>query len=177
MGYVHDTACARFLGPDEIQVSAGTWTMTTSTQHWFNRRTAAAAAFVLRIQAKLPANSVAQKGSYLKSVDVWYKNATADGTAATLKLYKETLIANAGSWVAPSEVTTTADTDHNTAAKLYAQADHKATLTLTTPIWIDDDDNVFVEFTFTGAAGSVFDFIGARFNYTARLITCVSGRV
>ena len=171
MGYIHDTAMAQVLGPEEFAYSAGTWRLlTTSSQHWYARRGRAAAAIVvLRLQAKLPQNSVAQKGAYLKSVDIWYKNNTANGTAATIKLYKETLIAHAGSWAAPEEQTSTMDSNHDTAAKCYAQADHKATLTLTTPIWLDDDANVFVELAFTAAATSDFDFIAARFNYTLRL--------
>ena len=64
MAYLHDVAMSRVLGPSEMTASAGTWTLTTSTQHWFNRRTAADAAFVLRLQAKLPQNSVELKGAY-----------------------------------------------------------------------------------------------------------------
>jgi hypothetical protein len=160
---------SQIIAPEEIQVSAGTWTLTTSTQHWFNRRSRAGAGFVLRIQAKVLQNSVALKGALLKSVDVWYKIATADGSAFTAKVWKEALIVDAGTWVAPVEQTTTLDAGHDTAAKRYAQADHKMTLTLSTPIWLDDDDNVFVELAVTAAATTDFDFIAARFNYTARL--------
>ena len=43
------------------------------------------------------------------------------------------------------------------------------TLTLTTPIWLDNDDLVQVRLTLDAAATSVVRFHGARANYTLRL--------
>ena len=102
-------------------------------------------------------------------MDIWYKIATADPTAFTALLYKETLPADTVAFSAPSAQTVTYDADHDTEAERYAQADHKMTMTLSTPIWVDDDANVFVELDVTAHADTVFDFVAARFNYTWRI--------
>jgi hypothetical protein len=42
-------------------------------------------------------------------------------------------------------------------------------LTLTTPFWLDDDDEVYVELSVDAAMTSVFKFYGARANFTLRI--------
>jgi hypothetical protein len=83
-------------------------------------------------------------------------------------LYKATLPAHAGS-LSASSVTTTYDADHDTAAERYAVAQHKLTLTLAAPEWVDDDAEYFVELTVDAAATSVVKLQGARANYDLRV--------
>ncbi len=54
------------------------------------------------------------------------------------------------------------------AAKTVDQ--HKLVLTLTTPVWIDNDEYVLVQLSLAaGAGGTTQHFLGAVANYTARL--------
>ena len=66
-------------------------------------------------------------------------------------------------------MTTTYDADHDTAAERYAVAQHKMTLTVTTPEWVDEDAEYFVELTLDSAATSVIKLQGARANYDLRV--------
>ena len=61
------------------------------------------------------------------------------------------------------------DTGHDTAGERDNVDQHKMTLTLTTPVWLDDDDLFFVEFTSVNAATTKLDFYGARVNVTLRM--------
>ena len=65
-------------------------------------------------------------------------------------------------------MTTTYDTGHDTAAKRLTLAQHKMTLTLSTPEWVDEDENFYVELTVDAAATSVVKLFGARANYVFR---------
>lgn len=171
-GYVHDTACAIRLSAELSQFSAGTWTHTVASNIWYLRRTAGASAPVLKIPvATILQNSVAQKGTYLKSIDLWYEIGTAAATAITPVIQKQTLPADNSAYGAPSAQTFTYDTGHDSASERLAVQKHKMTLTLSTPLWLDDDDDVYVELTvdFSGAATGVFDYHGARANVTTRL--------
>ncbi len=168
MGYVHDTAMSKFVDPKDFQNSAGTWTQTNAANLWYLRHTAEAVAFVTKIPVKPLQNSVALKGSKLLSVDLFFVNGTANLTTLTAALYKATLPAD-GAAMATVLVATSYDAGHDTAPERVDQDEHKLTLTLTTPAWLDDDDLYYVEVSVDPAAGSVFDWYGARVNYTLRV--------
>jgi hypothetical protein len=168
MGYVHDTHMSRFIAPAQIQKTAGTWTPTLNANTWGDVRTAAGASFTLLIPIPLPSNDSALKGSLLKSIDVFWKNATADLTAFTVALNKQTLPANAAALSGAEVTTVTLDTGNDTAAERYTQADHSMKITLDTPAWIDDGESYFVALAITAAANSVFTLWGARANFTER---------
>ena len=174
MGYVHDTAMCRFVPPNLIGNSAGTWTLSVASNIWSNDRTAAAASFVSYIPILLNSNTAALKGSKLVSVEFMYEITTAACTAFTLKLYKDTFSVTAASGSGTintvAEVTAvTYDAGHDTAAELYAVDQHRAVLTLTTPVFIDNDEGYHVEAAVTAAATSVFKIYGALINYTLRV--------
>ena len=80
MGYVHDTQFSQFHSPSDFSFTAGTWTQTIASNVHKTVRTATAAAFTFSLPIKIPANAAALKGCYLKSIDLWYKIATADLT-------------------------------------------------------------------------------------------------
>lgn len=169
MGYVHDTAMSQFFGPEDVQQSAGTWTATVASNVWSTNRTAADATWVTKIPIKIPQNSVALKGAKLASIDIWFKIGTAalDSLAATI--YKATLPADGAAFGTPDTPTFTYDTGHDAAAERIDVDEHKMTLTITTPFWVDEDDEIYVELAGDAAATSVFIYYGARANFTLRV--------
>ncbi len=175
MGYVHDTAMSQFVPPNMIGASAGTWTLTVASNVWSNNRTAADASFTLYIPIPIPSNSVALKGAKLTSIELMYSIGTAAcDDFATLALYKDTLQASAasgsGTLNTAAEVTAvTIDTGHDTAAERKAADEHRAVITLTTPVFIDNDETYHVEAVVDAAATSVFKVFGAIVNYTLRV--------
>ena len=75
---------------------------------------------------------------------------------------------------APSPVvaaqTFTYDAGHDDAAERIDVDQHKMTLTLTTPLWVDNDVYVLVELTINQAGDTgVIEFLGAVANVTLRL--------
>lgn len=169
MGYVHDTHCAQWIPPSMIQKSAGTWTPTFSTNKVFDRRTAADASFNLFVPiAALIQNSSDLKGSYLTSIDVFYNITTAAADDfATVTLTKQS-VSSVGAQTA-AELTCTIDTGHDTAAERKATGEHKMTIILSTPEWLDDDELVILYMVVDAAATTVFDLVGVRPNFTLRL--------
>jgi hypothetical protein len=167
-GYVHDTHMSQFVPFSLFSHSAGTWTATVASNVWYARRTAADAASTTRIPVLLPSNSSGNKGAYLTSVDVFYRVATAALDALQADLYKTTLPAN-GALQTVAAVTTTYDSGHDSAAERVTVDEHTLTLALTTPVWVDNDEELFVEVVADNAATSLLDFFGARANFTLRL--------
>ena len=167
-GYVHDTHMSQFLPFSLFSHSAGTWTATVASNVWYARRTAADAASTTRIPVLLPSNSSGSKGAYLTSVDVFYRVVTAALDALQADLYKMTVGAD-GALQTVAAVTTTYDTGHDAAAERIDVDEHALTLTLSTPVWVDNDEEIFVEVVVDNAATSLLDLFGARANFTLRL--------
>jgi hypothetical protein len=169
MGYVNVTDISQFIPPSAIQKTAGTWTPTIASNVVSDVRTAADAEFTLLIPLALPGSDVALQGAKIKSIDVWYKIATAAADDfATVALNKVTLAANAVA-VSGAAVTVTCDTDHDTAAERKAIADHKMTVTLSTEVFIDEAYAYVLSCVVDAHANTAFTLFGARVNYTLRL--------
>jgi hypothetical protein len=169
MGYVHDTAMSKFISPAEITGTVGTWTVVGASHLWTLNHTAADNTSIVKIPLKLPGNAAALKGALLKSVDIWWSNATGDVDALSAEIYLATLPAQAGTLAATAQ-TFTYDSGHDSAAKRVTQAVHKMTLTFDTPVWIDEDNEAYAELTVdSGAGGAVYKLMGARANYTLRV--------
>ena len=168
MGYVHDTHMSQFIDPKTFQHSAGTWTDTNAANMWTSVRTAANATWVTKIPIPIPQNSSANKGAKLVSVDIYFVIATEAMDAVAAVLYKGTLPAD-GAAETTAAVTTTYDAGHDAAAERIDIDEHKMTLTITTPAWLDDDDQYYVELSGDGGANGVFSFVGARANFTLRV--------
>lgn len=176
MGYVHDVAMAQFVPPTAFAYSAGTWAMAVASNVWSLNRTAGDASFTIYMPVPIPSNSVALKGSKLLSVELMYSIATAaadDFVAATCALYKDTLQATAasgsGTLNTAAICTGTLDTGHDTAAELKAVDEHRLKWTLTTAVFIDNDEAYHLEAVVDAAAGTVFKIFGGIVNYTFRL--------
>ncbi|MBN1535200.1 MAG: hypothetical protein JW908_00605 [Anaerolineales bacterium] len=165
MGYVTDKSVSMFIHPSDIQKTAGTWTPTLSSNVWGDVRGAADAAFSLAIPIKLYSNAAAYRNCKLKSIDVWYTIGTAAADDfATVELEKMSLQAD-GTAITGAAVSTTCDTDHDTAAERLAVDEHKMTVTLDTPAFIDEDDVYVLTLTVDAAATTVFTIFGARANF------------
>ncbi len=166
---MRNTHMSQWIPSSSIQKSAGTWTPTLSTDLVCDVRTAAAAAFLLFIHIPLPSNSEYAAGVKLKSIDVYWKNATADMTNVTNVLLKKmTLAANAAA-VTGAAVTIALDSSNDTDAKRITQASHTMTVTLSTAAYIDHDEEYVLYISAEGASGSVFTLFGARANYELKL--------
>jgi hypothetical protein len=159
---------AKIITPNKMMQSAGTWTETVTSNVWSDVRTAANATWVTMIPIYLPQSSSYHQGSYLVSIDIWYKVATEalDSLAATI--YKATLPADGAAYGAPSSLDFTYNSGKDTAGERAEVDESKMTLTLDTPIWLDDDDQVYVELAGDGGANGVFEIFGARANFTLR---------
>jgi hypothetical protein len=168
-GYVHDTSVAQWIAPWTISNSAGTWTATMNGNVVTFNRAAADAAWNAFAPVPVPSNGAASKGAYLQSVDIWYSITVSDcDDFATVALEKLTV---AGTAVTPTATAPTIalDTGHDTAAERKAIGEHKMTITLSTPAWVDHEESYAVYLAVDAASGTVFKWYGARANYTLRL--------
>ena len=174
-GYVHNTAMSYWISPNMCSYVTGTWTDAVGavTGTVVKEKTAAdnTGVIYIPISAAVPQNSVAQMGVYLKSIDMWFATSTAalDAAGATALIDRFVLPANGDAFPALVAHAFTYDTGNDTAAESDDLDEHKMTLTLTTPIWLDNDDLVQVRLTLDAALTSVVRFHGARANVTLRL--------
>ena len=176
MGYVNDTAMALFIPPTAFGFSAGTWTLTVASNVWSQDRTAADASFTIFMPIPIPSNAVALKGAQLLSVELMYaiSGAAADDfPAATALIYLDTLqaVAASGSGTinTAAAVASTKDAGHDTDAELLAQDEHRMKLTVTTPLWVDNDQAYHAEFVVDGGAATVVKIFGGIANYKLRV--------
>ncbi len=166
---IHNSKMYQFIPSAVILKSAGTWTASVAANVAKETRGATAAAFTLLVPVSLPQSSNYRNGAKLKSIDVYYKIATADTTDfATVELEKMSLPAD-GSAPTGAAVTTTCDSGHDTAAKRKAQGDHVLTVTLSTPAWLGASDAYMLQLVVDAAATSVITLYGARANFELRV--------
>lgn len=168
MGYVHDTHMSQFIFPTAMIPITGTWTEAagqvagTLAKH----KAANAETAVVHIPILIPSNSQVSKGSKLDSIEVDYEVLVAACTSVTATLKKVTRGAD-GAVAVVSSVTITQDL---TAATDAADVDqHKLTVTVTTPAYIDNDEYYILQLSFVAAASTTIDVLGAVANYTARM--------
>jgi len=168
MGYVNDTQMSSYMPAEDITPTVGSWSMAVASNLWTLNKTAADNTSVLKIPVRLPRNAVALKGAYLKSIDIWWSVATAALDALSAAIFKASLPAQAGTH-STAALGFTYDAAHDTAGERVTAGTHRMSLALVTPLWVDDDDDVYVELTVDAATTSVVKLIGARANYTLRL--------
>jgi hypothetical protein len=168
MGYVDDNLSV-FIPPSLCHKTAGTWTPTYSSQLVSDVRTANASATTVLVPLVLEGSAAYRLGARIKSVDLLYKNATADLTAVTpVEIAKVAVAANT---VAPTGavVASTCDTANNTTAKRLTQAQHTVTVTPDADLWIEAGYAYYLAATFDCAGSSVLTLYGARVNYELRV--------
>lgn len=169
-GYVHDTSMSQYIPPTVFHLVTGTWThaagQVTDTIAVINA--AADATTTCNIPVMIPSNSVAQKGAYLRSVEIDFEVLTAAMDAASVVFNLVTRGAD-GAVATVAAQTFTYDTGHDTAAERIDVDQHKMTVTLDTPVWLDNDQYALVELTLDRAVTTVVHLLGAVANYTLRL--------
>lgn len=169
MGYVNVTDICRFIPPAMIQKTAGTWTPALASDVVADVRTAADASFTLLVPLSLPGSACGLQGAKIRSVDVWYKIATAAADDfATVEIVKMTLGAQ-GTVVSGTKIETTLDSGHDSAAERKAVETHKMSVSLDSEVFLEVDAALNLVMTVDAAAGTVFSLYGAQVNYTLRL--------
>lgn len=172
MGYVHDTQTAVLIPPQLFHAVTGTWSEAAGVVAGTIVKKASLGNNTATITIPLTGllqNSDANKGVYLKSIDIWWEVTGAALDALTATIRKVTLPANTAAAATPATPAFTYDTGHDTAAERLTLDQHKMTLTLTTPEYIDDDALYEVELSIDGATSSVVELLAARANITIRL--------
>jgi len=166
MTSVQDTHMAQYIPPTLFHCVTGTWTMAAGQVAGTIAKHVASTdeASVVNIPIMLPSNSVGLQGSYLKSIEIDYEILTAACDAVTAVVNKVTRGADGAVAVVATQ-TFTYDAGHDTDAERYDVDQHKMTLTITTPFWLDNDVYVLVELTFDKAATTTIDLLGAVANF------------
>ena len=170
MGYVHDSQIAFHIPPTACHFVTGTWSDVAAavTDTIGKRKTAGDETATLNIPVFPPFSKAENKGFYLTSVDIWFDVATADLEALSAVVNLVTMGADGAAPTVAAQ-TFTYDAGHDAADERVDQDEHKITLTLATPIWMDDGEQVLVELTIDAAATSLFTLRGAQANGTLRL--------
>jgi hypothetical protein len=170
-GYVHDTATSFWVAPTWMHYVTGTWADAAGAVANTIAKTCTLGdnTAVITIPCVPLQNSANSKGFYLMSVDVWFELLTAAPTALDALFYSTTLPADTAVMVVATTLPFSYDTGHDTAGERDNVDQHKMTCTLTTPIWIDNDQIVGLQITIDGATNSVVHMLGARVNGTVRL--------
>ena len=167
---VHDTAMSQYIPPTLFHCVTGTWTLAAGQVAGtiVKKVNDADQTSTVNIPIPIPSNSVALKGSYLKSIEIDFEIVGAALTALTAVVNKVTRGANTAVAVVSAQ-TFSYDTGHDSAEERVDVDQHKMTLTLTTPIWVDNDEYVLVALTVDQAGDTgVIELLGAVANYTAR---------
>jgi hypothetical protein len=169
MGYVHDTGMSQYIPPTAMHYVTGTWVDSAGVvAHTISRKkNAADETATVTIPVPVPGNSAASKGSYVKSIEIDFEVVTAALDSLDAAIYKLTRGADGSAFTAASQ-SFTYDSGHDAAAERIDVDQHRMTLTLDTPLWIDNDEELIVELSLNAAATSVFHMMGAVANYTFR---------
>jgi hypothetical protein len=168
----HDTHMHKWMSPGRAHAAVGTWADAAGqvANTIVRKKAAANETSVLTIPIELPMNDGADKGAYLVSIDCYWKLLTAAVTSLTAVIYKVTLPVNGAAISTAESLAFSYDVDHDAINERATQASHTMNLALTTPVWVEDDHVIQVQLTIVcGAGGGVFDWFGARANYTYRL--------
>jgi hypothetical protein len=164
MGYTHNTHMSQYIPPTLFHCVTGTWALAAGQVAGtiVKVKTAGAETSVVNIPIVIPSNSVALQGAKLKSIEVDYEILTAAATSITATLSKVTR----GADTAVAVVTEPAITQDLAAATDAADVDqHKLTVTLTTPVFIDNDEYFLLELSCVCALTTDLEFLGAVANY------------
>ena len=170
MGLVHDTHMTQYIPPTLFHCATGTWTLAAGAVAGTIAKHVAATdeSSVVTIPVVLPSNSVALKGTKLASIEIDFEILIAACDAMAAVVNKVTRGADGAVAVVAAQ-TFTYDTGHDGASERIDVDQHKMTLTLDTPIWLDNDVYVLVELTFDKAATTTLDMLAAVANFTLRV--------
>jgi hypothetical protein len=168
MGYVNDTHMAQYIPPNTFHCVTGTWTDVAGQVSGTIARHKAATAetSTINIPITIPSNASVLKGAKLKYVEVDYEILVAACTSWTMSIVK--VVRGADTVVAV--VSAPAGTQLLTAATTAATVDqHRDRFTLTTPVYIDDDEYYFLKIVAIAAASTTIDLLSAVAYFDERL--------
>ena len=170
-GYVHDTQMSQWIPPNMCHYISGTWTDAAGAvaDTICKSRATADATTTITVPISLLANAAGLKGSYVQSIDLYYEILGAAADAVDALINYAAFPADEAAIGAIATKAFSYDAGHDTAAERDDLDQHKMTLTLTTPLWLDNDDILTAELTVDAAATTALTFFGARVNYTLRL--------
>jgi hypothetical protein len=170
---IHNTHAAQYIPPTMMMPITGTWTEIagqvagTIVKH----KGAGAETSVVHIPLDVQSDSgidgagLPSKGSLLKSVEIDYEVLVAACTSVTAAVNK----IKRGADGAVAVVTAQTVTQDLTAATDAANVDqHKLTVTLATPAYIENDEYYICAVTFVAAATTQIDVLAAVANITHR---------
>jgi hypothetical protein len=168
MGYVHDTHVSQYIPATAAHCVTGTYTDAAGavTGTIAKHRAAAASTGVVTIPIEIPSNSAALKGAKLTTIEVDYELLLAAATSVTAALKKVTRGADTAVAVV-DPVTITQDLTAATSAATEDQ--HKLTVTITTPEWVDNDVYYLLQLSFVCGAVVTVDLLAAVANFTLRV--------
>lgn len=169
-GYVHNTTMTQFITPLQMFGDTAAWTFGAGQVSGSLVYKCDATDEVANLFIPIPvmSNSVDQQGVYLRSIEVDFEILIAALDVLTPVIYKMTRGAD-GADVVVATPTFTYDAGHDTAAERIDVDEHKMTLTLDTPIWVDNDVYLWLKLPFDKAATSTVEVLGAFANFTLRL--------
>ncbi|OGO41099.1 MAG: hypothetical protein A2Z04_01580 [Chloroflexi bacterium RBG_16_57_9] len=167
----HDTHVHSWVSPSRSHAVTGTWADAAGAvgNTIVRKKSANAETGVLTVPVNVPMNDGQERGAYLVSLDLYYELLTAAATSVTPVIYKVTLPANGDAIGAPESLAFSYDAGSDAVNERNTQDQHAMTLTLTTPVWVEDDHVIQVQVSFVCGAAVVVDWIGLRANYTYRL--------
>lgn len=174
MGYVRDTNVSLYIPPTAMMPITGTWTEAAGAVAGTICKHKAAAAETSVVYIPIPLLSsgavdvagLPVKGSLIESIEVDYEVLIAACTSVTAALKKIKRGAN----LAVAVVSTIASTQDLTAATDAASVDqHKLTVTVTTPVFVENDEELVLTLTCVAAATTTLDILGAVANITLQL--------
>jgi len=171
MGYLHDTHMSQYIPPTLFHCVTGTWSQAAGqvTDTIVKKVNDANQTSTINIPVLVPSNSIALKGAYLTSVEIDYEVVAADLEEVSAVFNKVTRGADTAVAVVAAQ-TFSYDAAHDTAAERLAVEQHRMTLTLTTPVWVDNDVYFLIELTVNQAGDTgVIELLAAVANYTLRL--------
>lgn len=166
---IHNTHFSQFIPPTMMHGTVAAWGMAAGevANSLVYACDATDEVAVLWIPVLLPSNSVDLQGAKLVSIEIDFEILVAACDAMSAVIYKSTRGAD-GADVVVSTPAFTYDSGHDSAAERIDVDEHKMTLTLTTPEWVDNDEYFWVAISFDKAATTTIDVLGAFANYTLR---------
>ena len=164
---IHNTHFSQVIPCTAIHYVTGTWTNAagqvagTLCKH----KAANSETAVVSVPVQIPSNSNALQGCKIASIELDYEiliEAMTSVTGAAKKITR-------GADTAAASVSAPTVTQSLIAGTSAASIDqHKLVVTLSTPVWIDNDEEFLCQFSFEAGANGTIDILSAVVNYTFR---------
>jgi len=166
---IHNTHFSQYIPPTLMYGTVATWGMTAGqvSNTVVYKCDATDEVAVLWIPIQVMSNSVANTGVKLESIEIDFEILVAACDAMSAVIYKVARGAD-GAVAVVSTPAFTYDAGHDSAAERIDVDQHKMTLTITTPEWVDNDVYYLVALSFDKAATSTVEALAAVANFTLR---------